>query len=163
VGELHPAPGSREATPSSRKEVLSDVAVHNARDGIKGGKKRRKKCPQGSMTMANCDDNNDGEAGGSGVGHVVTATYSNKHQAWPPTDHFRRFLVEACPNHAYPIRHKLKDYNMMKNFITSGSLMRDNEPEEDPSGTDVTPLPRADEVMMVYDGHPSHGRRHMSK
>jgi hypothetical protein len=37
-------------------------------------------------------------------------------------DHFKRLLEEACPNHAYPIRHKLKDYGMMRSLMTSGSL-----------------------------------------
>jgi hypothetical protein len=28
----------------------------------------------------------------------------------------------ACPNHAYPIKHNLKDCDMIKNFMTSESL-----------------------------------------
>jgi hypothetical protein len=39
-----------------------------------------------------------------------------------PSDHFKRLLDEACPNHAYLIRHKLKDYEMMQSFMTSGTL-----------------------------------------
>jgi hypothetical protein len=30
------------------------------------------------------------------------------------TDHFEKFLGETCPNHAYPIKHKLRDSGMMK-------------------------------------------------
>jgi hypothetical protein len=37
----------------------------------------------------------------------------------------------------YPINHKLKDYIMMKNFMTSGSLTWEKEPEEHPGGRDV--------------------------
>jgi hypothetical protein len=39
---LHPTQGSREVTLSSDKEASSDVAVHCAREGVKGGNKRRK-------------------------------------------------------------------------------------------------------------------------
>jgi hypothetical protein len=40
----------------------------------------------------------------------------------PPTNHFKRLLEEAYPNHAYPVRHKLKDCDMMRSFMTSGTL-----------------------------------------
>jgi hypothetical protein len=36
-------------------------------------------------------------------------------------EHFNRLLEEACPNLAYPVRHKLKDYGMMRSFMTSRS------------------------------------------
>jgi hypothetical protein len=39
---LHPAQGSREVTPSSDKETLSDITTHSIQEGIKGAKKRCK-------------------------------------------------------------------------------------------------------------------------
>jgi hypothetical protein len=36
---LHPAHGSKEVTSSSSDGAPSDVAIHNSREGIKGGKK----------------------------------------------------------------------------------------------------------------------------
>jgi hypothetical protein len=39
-----------------------------------------------------------------------------------PIDYFKRLLEEACPNHTYRVRHKLKDCSMMRSFMTSGSL-----------------------------------------
>jgi hypothetical protein len=48
-------------TPSNDKEVSSDVVVHRAKEGVKGGKKRHKQGPQGITT--DHDDGNDGEAG----------------------------------------------------------------------------------------------------
>jgi hypothetical protein len=74
------------------------------------------------VAVADDDDDNDKKVDGSGMGSVATTTCSGKCQAWPPIDHFERLLEEACPNHVYPVRHKLKDYGMMKNFMTSGSL-----------------------------------------
>jgi hypothetical protein len=69
--------------------------------------------------------------------YIATAVRSGKQQARPLTDHFWRLLEEACPNHVYPVNHKLKDYVMMKNFMTLGSLTWDKEPEEHPGGSDV--------------------------
>jgi hypothetical protein len=63
-----------------------------------------------------------GKASGSSVRHSSTASCSDKRQARPPTDHFNKLLEEACPNHRYPVRHKLKDCGMMRSFMTSGSL-----------------------------------------
>jgi hypothetical protein len=53
---------------------------------------------------------------------VANAMCGGKRQASPLTDYFKRLLEEACPNHVYPIKHKLKGYEMMKNFMTSRSL-----------------------------------------
>jgi hypothetical protein len=100
-------------------EASFGIAIHSAKEG---GQKRHKQPPQGPMTTIDYDNGNNGKAGGSGVGHIVTATRSKKHQAWPPTDHFKRLLEEAYSNHTYPISHKLKDCIMMKSFMISGSL-----------------------------------------
>jgi hypothetical protein len=76
-----------------------------------------------------------------------------KRQARPLMDHFERLLEEAWPNHTYPVKHKLKDYGLKKNFMTSGSLTWGKELEGDPRGKGTTPFPR-EVVMMVYDGCP---------
>jgi hypothetical protein len=51
---------------------------------------------------------------------------------------------------------------MMKNFMASGSLTQAMEADEvlDEGGT--MPFPGEDVVMMIYDGSPSPGVRHMS-
>jgi hypothetical protein len=46
---------------------------------------------------------------------------------------------------------------MMNNFMTSGSLTRDKELEEDSGKSDVTPFPRNDMVKMVCGGRPLRG------
>jgi hypothetical protein len=108
----------------------------------------------------NDDDNK--KADDSDMECIVTTACSSKHQAWPLTDHFERLLEEVCPNHAYPIKHKLKNCGMIKNFITLGSLIWDKEPEEVPGKSDAMPFPREDAVMTVYDGCPPLGRHRMS-
>jgi hypothetical protein len=118
----HPIQYSREVIQSSGDGASSDAATHSGREGIKGGKKRHKQRLQGAMTMIGHDDGNDGEAGNSGVRHSSATARSDEHQARPPKDHFKRLLEEACPKHAYPDRHKLKDDAMMRSFMTLGSL-----------------------------------------
>jgi hypothetical protein len=51
---------------------------------------------------------------------------------------------------------------MMKNFMTSRSLTRGRELEEDLNGSDMLPIPGEEAVMMVYDGCLTPERRHVS-
>jgi hypothetical protein len=64
--------------PIGSRAALSDITVQSAREGVEGGKRRRKQCPQGAMTTADCDDNINGQAGGFGIGSVMTAAHSDK-------------------------------------------------------------------------------------
>jgi hypothetical protein len=70
-------------------------------------------------------------------------------------DHFKRLLEEAYPNHAYPIRKKLKDCGTMGSFMTLGSLTWGAELNEGPDGSDMTPIPRENAILMVYGGCPT--------
>jgi hypothetical protein len=56
------------------------------------------------------------------VVRVTASVGSGKRLARLPTDHFEKILEETCPNYAYPIKHKLRDCGVMKNFMASGSL-----------------------------------------
>jgi hypothetical protein len=112
--------------------------------------------------MIDGNGGNRKQAVSSGVVRVTAAASSGKHQAWPPTDHFEKLLEETCPNHAYPVKHKLRDCGMMKNFMASGSLTQGMEIDEVPNEGDATPFPGEDAVMMIYDEHPSSGMRHVS-
>jgi hypothetical protein len=62
----------------------------------------------------------------------------------------------------YPIKHKLKDCGIMKNFMTSRSLTEDKEPEEDLGGREAMPFPREDAIIIVSDGCPPLERSRMS-
>jgi hypothetical protein len=116
---LRPAQRSREAALSSDMETLFDIAAHDTQEGVKGGKKRHKQHLEGTTTTT---DGNDGGVGGSGVRRTPTAAHIDKRQSSLPTDHIKKLFEEACVNHAYLIRHKLKDYSMMRSFMTSGSI-----------------------------------------
>jgi hypothetical protein len=118
----YPTQTSKEATPSSDREAPSIVAAYYAQDGIKGSNKRYKQCPLGTVTMTSHGKDRGKQVGSFGVGQVLTAVHGNRHLVRTPIDHFKRLLEEACPNHAYPIKHNLKDCDMLQSFMTSGSL-----------------------------------------
>jgi hypothetical protein len=75
----------------------------------RSGKKRRKWGPQWVAVVAGYDDDNDKIADDSDKEYVMAAGHRVKRQARPLTYHFERHHVEAYPNHAYPIKHKLRD------------------------------------------------------
>jgi hypothetical protein len=76
------------------------------------------------------------------MGRISATMHSGKCSARLPTDYFKRLLEEACQNHAYLVRHKLKDYDMMRSFMTSGSLTWDAKPDEGPDKSDAALLPK---------------------
>jgi hypothetical protein len=95
-----------------------------------------------ATTVVDGDGGNGKQAGSFRVECVVAAIGSGKCQARPPMDHFKKLLEETCPNHAYPMKYKLKDRDMIKNFMALRSLTRGLEVNEVPNEGDVTPFPR---------------------
>jgi hypothetical protein len=55
-------------------------------------------------------------------------------EMWYPWHLTSSFLEAACPNHMYPIKHKLKDCTMMKNFMTLGALSMGKKQDGEPGG-----------------------------
>jgi hypothetical protein len=106
--------------PSNSREMLAHFTTQDAREGTQGGRKRHKQGLQEASTID--DDGNGKRVDGSDVVHVMAAVGSGKHQARPPTDHLEKLLERPCTNHAYLIKHKLRDYTVMNNFMASGSL-----------------------------------------
>jgi hypothetical protein len=105
-------------------------------------KKRQKRCPQWAATAAGHDDDDDSkQADSSDKERIMTVGRSVKRHMRPPTYHFERLLEEYCPNHAYHIKHKLRDCDMMKSFMISGSLTWDMELEKDQDGRDAMQFP----------------------
>jgi hypothetical protein len=156
-------PGSREVTPSSDREAPSDVAVQSTREGADDSKRRHKQHPHGAMTTTDYDDDNNGKAGNFGMECITTTTHNDSRSVWLPTDHFTRLIMETCPNHSYLVKKKLNDWDIMKNFMNSGSPTQGTEINEDPGRINTMPFPKENTVMTVYDGRPLPGRRHVSK
>jgi hypothetical protein len=77
--------------------------------------------PNESRSLSSYDEgDNDKEVGDSDEELVAAAECDFKRQARKPANHFEKLLKATCPNRAYPIRHKLKEYTMMKNYMTIG-------------------------------------------
>jgi hypothetical protein len=147
AAQLHPAS-------SSSRGVSPDVANQDVEED---GKKRRK---QHRQEVATDDDGGVNErAGGSNAEHAMEAAGSSKRQARPSKDHFEKLVKESCPNHAYPIKHKLTDCGPIESFMTMGSLSRGMEVDEVPTEGDAAPCPREDAIMTIYDRRPSPERR----
>jgi hypothetical protein len=115
AAQLHPAP-------SSSGEASPDIIIQDAEEGAKGSKKRRKQPHQETTLMTDDDCGNNKQVGSSSVVHTTATAGSGKHQVRPPIDHFEKLLEETCLNHTYPVKHKLRDCDMMKNFMALGSL-----------------------------------------
>ena len=61
-------------------------------------------------------------------------------------NHFKKLLEGLCPNHAFPVKHLLKDYSLMRRFLSRGS----NKGEQ---GKD--PAPTTDDAEEKDDGFPT--------
>jgi hypothetical protein len=80
---------------------------------------------------------------------IAAAERDFKREAWQPTDHFKKLLESTCPNHTYPIWHKLMECTMMKNYKTIGTFPRGKKPEGDLTGKAVAPFPKEKAVMSI--------------
>jgi hypothetical protein len=63
----------------------------------------------------------------------------------------RTLLEVACLNHMYPIKNKLKDYTIMKYFMTSGAFSKDKKPKGDPGEKGAVSDLREAAVTTIYD------------
>jgi hypothetical protein len=95
----------REAVPGSSRATPSNITIQGAKKDAIGTKKRRKWHPQCVVVTAGYDDN-DMKAGRSDKEYVIATECGVKCEAWSLTYYFERLLEEACPNHAYPVKHK---------------------------------------------------------
>jgi hypothetical protein len=86
------------------------------------------------VTIVSRDEDYSWEVGSVGMGCIFATTRNGRRSARTPTGYFKRLLEEACPNHAYPVKHKLKDSSMMQTFMTSGSLTWVPSSTKDPMG-----------------------------
>ena len=87
----------------------------------------------------------------------------------PPKDHFEKLLEAPCNNHEGPVKHALKDCNLMKKFL-AGTMKprapeaakknaRGQEDEDDEAG-----YPREDgAVLMIFGGTPARPPKRQEK
>jgi hypothetical protein len=115
-----------------------------------------------TVTAIDDDGGIDKQTCGFDAARTMAAIGSSKHQACPPTNHFEKLPEETCPNHTYPIKYRLRDYGLMKSFMTSGSLPWSMEVNDALDEGDSTTFLREDKVMTIYDACPSPGMRRIS-
>jgi hypothetical protein len=60
---------------------------------------------------------NGRDAGDSDEELMVAAEHEFKCPARSPVDHFEKLLKATCPNHMFPVKHKLKECSMMTNYM----------------------------------------------
>jgi hypothetical protein len=88
------------------------------------------KSGKSGATSCNDDDNNK-EVDDSDEEHIADVERDFRHKAQQPNDHFEKLLKATYPNHAYPVKHKLKECTMMKNYMASWALSKGKNPEGD--------------------------------
>jgi hypothetical protein len=112
--------------------------------------------------MTSDESGNNKKAGSSDVVRALAIACSGKRQAQSPMVHFEKLLEETCPNHAYPVKHKLRDYGMMKNFMASRSLTRGTKVNEVLDEGYTMRFLEEDATMMIHNGCSSPGMCLMS-
>jgi hypothetical protein len=147
---------SEKAAPGGCWVVLTTAADKGTKWGIKNDKRRPKRQPQRVTVSTSCDEgNNNKNASNSDEELMATAERDFKCQVWQSVDHFMKLLKATYPNHMYPVKHKLKDYTMMKNYMTTRFFARSKKLEGDSAGKGANPFPEDKAVMSIYGGPPS--------
>jgi hypothetical protein len=62
-----------------------------------------------------------------------------------------KLLKATCPNHAYHVKHKLKEGSMMKNYMTIGALAKGKKLMDGAARNAAAPFPREKAIMSIYD------------
>jgi hypothetical protein len=91
------------------------------------------------LTMTANNGNVREEIENSNEEFMAAAKRDFKRCTRPPKDHYEKILEVACPHHPYPVKHKLRDYTMMKRFMSSaGTAANADELARDPRGRRTT-------------------------
>jgi hypothetical protein len=142
---------SAKAAPSSSRGAPTMATNKGARRGARSDKRGSKRQTQRVAVATSYDEgNNDKDIGDSDEELVTTTECDSKAQARQPTDHFKKFLEATCPNHTYPVKHRLKECTMMKNYITTWIFAKGKRPEGDSMGKVATPFLEEKAIMSIY-------------
>ena len=101
-------------------------------DHPKGKAKRNEDAGEGASNCPNKKKNKQWHEGS-----LVAA--ANRKGVQKPTegtlDHFEKLLEGPCLNHAFPVKHLLKDYSLMRRFLSGGSNKGEHGKDPAPSRT----------------------------
>jgi hypothetical protein len=100
----------RKVAPGGGRGAPTTAIDKGTMRGVKSNKRGPRRHPYRVTVTASCgEDNNGKDAGDSDEELVAVAEYDLKRQAQLPVDHFEKLLEATCPNHTYPVKHKLKE------------------------------------------------------
>jgi hypothetical protein len=115
--------GNTGMTTNDDRAAPTKTTIKGVRKGPKGGKKGPKRQPH-HVAIVVGNGGGDEEVSDSSEECVAAAERDFKCQTRPPKDHFEKLLRVTCPHYSYPIKHKLNDCTMLKNFMTSGTFSK---------------------------------------
>ena len=79
-------------------------------------------------------------------------------------NHFKKLLEGSCPNHAFPIKHLLKDYGLMRRFLSGGSNKgekgKDPPPAADNAKEKDVGFPTRNNCLMIFGGSAAYDSKH---
>ena len=82
-------------------------------------------------------------------------------------NHFKKLLEGTCQNHAFPVKHLLKDYNLMQWFLSGGSNKgeqgKDPAPTVDDAEEKDDGFPTSDGCLMIFGGLTAYDSKHNQK
>jgi hypothetical protein len=149
--------GNVEVAADGGRTAPTKATIKGTRKGAKGSKKRQKQGPRRIAIVAGKGGRDKG-VGDSDEECLAAAEHDFKCQMRPPKDHFEKLLKATYSHHSYPIRHKLKDCNMMKKFMTLGAFSKDRKSGGFLGGKSVAPILGEAEAITIFD-RPHRGPR----
>ena len=82
-------------------------------------------------------------------------------------NHFEKLLEEPCSNHAFPIKHLLKDCSLMRRFLSGGSNKGEQGKDPPPTMDDAEEkddgFPTLDGCLMIFGGSAAYDSKHHQK
>jgi len=72
-------------------------------------------------------------------------------------------LKGPCPNHTFPVKHLLKDYGLMRQFLSGNSNKGEQGKEPAPTADDAEEkddgFPTLDGYLMIFGGSVAYGSK----
>ena len=79
-------------------------------------------------------------------------------------NHFEKLLEGPCPNHAFPVKHLLKDCGLMRKFLFGSSNKGEQGKEPVPTADDTEEkddgFPMLDDCLMIFGGSAAYDSKH---
>jgi len=80
------------------------------------------------------------------------------------SNHFEKMLEGPCPNHAFPIKHLLKDCGLMRKFLAGSTNKGEQGKEPAPAADDAEEkddgFPTLDGCLMIFEGSMAYDSKH---